>query len=605
MIPQMDSNGKFIFIDANSFGGGSGSIDGNIVGEPGNVPYVNEDGNKLKVESDFRYFDSQNLLKLLGYNGSPFCNGSLSTECYNVFGDQESCDSFNGCSWYPDGYCSNYYSDPACYGTVTLDCTTLDQSTCENYPAYYDCYWDGSVCQPQGYSCDNMSGDYDACTFFGCDTEVCYDFSSQNDCDTLQQSGLCYWEDYSYCDGYLTCNQPTQTDCDNVFNVTGECFWDVNGQYSKVWAGQLKSDANYGDAPLEVDSNTMVANLNANFLNGFLASAFALASTAITGSGTANGIAYFVNGQAIASDFLEIQKNWLGSHDQFLIKGVSGGTARMGFATLSEFVFGTDTATDIRFRTNNLNRSKIDGSTGFFQYGFSYTCTAPFCVVDSTGNRTSIYTKTQDNSTVHNILTENASGHNRFWQMANGFVGFSSSGVDRTYTSTFGGQANIQFRSWQVSNSAVSSFAFETYGSPMTSYFKGGVFSGLGNTGAIWLLDGDGRHHVGKVPATAVGGNGVKGTDGAYQSSIYPDAVGTVGERIKLIANQTADAFQVQKSDANVLYSVGKDGNIFTVADLNVNNKFKIKPDGNFLMTSPDLNTWNCGVDNLGNVRCS
>lgn len=340
-------------------------IDSNLSGASGEVPFVNQDGNSLKVSPNLTYDESQSLLELLNGNGEPFCNGSLNTECFNFLNDEASCGEWNSCTWVPNSYCANSYSDPACYGIETLDCSTLDQATCENYPAYYDCYWDGATCNSQGYGCINMSGDVDACLYFGCSTEYCSDFITQPNCEFEQQSGSCYWQNDSYCDGFLTCSQPTQSACDNIFGLTGECVWDLNVYVSKVKAGQVEMDANFGTPPAVVDSNTKVDNLNCDLLDGLNYTAFQTAGSYVTYTNSLGGRFAIFNSVSNIRSYTDMRYSTSGGY--FLVTGLNGlGTdGKFGTSTAGNTQVGSYHDKPVDFLQNNSVVASIKTNDDF------------------------------------------------------------------------------------------------------------------------------------------------------------------------------------------------------------------------------------------------
>lgn len=248
-------------------------IDLNILADAGSVGYVNSDGNYLTFDSDFYYLKNQNWFKLDNRFGDPFCSGSYNDYCFWNFYDETSCNSYNNCSWYPDGYCDSYVGDPVCYGNMLFDCSMnyFDESSCNNDP-YAMCFWDNGACYNWASSCEDFSGWADGCDYAGCFKESCVYLPDETSCNG-SVTGLCEWFDYSYCDGILSCDaQENESQCSDLTSLG--CAWDTNTQYSKSEAGQLISSAADGVSPLLVDSTTKVENLNSDYLDGYDSSNF-------------------------------------------------------------------------------------------------------------------------------------------------------------------------------------------------------------------------------------------------------------------------------------------------------------------------------------------
>lgn len=669
-------------------------FDANFIAGANRVIITNSDG-ELGVDDDLKYFDNQNWLVNSAVLSDPFCSGSYSDYCWFNIYDESTCESVNGCNWFNEGYCVDYYGNPSCYGTLSYDCSVLNQTDCESYPAYYECYYDYglSECLNYGGYCEWLSGNADVCSLMGCQTEYCNTYSTESNC-IANLSGLCFWEDMSFCDGELSCdNQDNQTKCDIVKDLTGQCDWDLNKTFSKSEWGQFISTAEQGHAPLIVDSNTKVENLNADLLDGFNSSDFlqssnfgllsatspvtvtggryVLGGTATIGIGTtgtmsctsginctsrtvlggsssithstasgykhvasggsvgdllyntADGIASWSNVKANSNSLYNVlDLNLLGSTNFFNLSNarasISKNDVNDEFRVLSEqivldglsYSVTANTTADISSSSNIMVNHSIAWwqkgiDTGYLLDGGDVTSTGRYIKFDYSGGVYSINYYTRGTSKVWNFpepptdwtrcfLVRNTNGTLQFY--VNGVLVSNltgGTGYAVSIVNMFRNMTNTEFKEVNFwSDSKNQDFVTLDYASGKGLYYS----NDSANLVHAWHFDeGSGTTATDSKNSFVLTAN----FDWVLENEISQNTGYNAFNVVKMQNGEGIEKPVITFGDLNAITFI--DGNIIYLGG----NKVYVKPDGNLVLTSPDLNVWNCGVGNNGVFSCS
>ena len=179
-----------------------------------------------------KYFQFRITPELIPFEVPPVAESCVSqygeyywNNCYEYFGDYESCSAFDfhnyQCEWNSYGYGSpqwwvyepfcvgsdsynstcNYYQ--VCDGTNYVDCSATDESTCNASSPY--CYWDGAAEWCYSADCSTWNNDAYTCYNAGCNSP---DYYCNNDyyCEYDYSNNICnsraYYYGCSYWNGY-------------------------------------------------------------------------------------------------------------------------------------------------------------------------------------------------------------------------------------------------------------------------------------------------------------------------------------------------------------------------------------------------------------------
>ncbi len=199
--------------------------------------------------------------------------------------------------------------------------------------------------------------------------------------------------------------------------------------------------------------------------------------------------------------------------------------------------------------------------------GSGYTADGNLNVVLSS-NTKGAYIKTATTSDANYLLRLENSNRHKFDLTGTGK--FFQNGATQGWvlgSSIFGvGTHHFKSIAHATTNQVLAVFSGRPADVTISGGYAFGVLRGNANTEGIarFILDADWRAGIGFTPAQSTGPYRL----GAYQLSVYPDAVGTTGLRIKGRPSQTADFVNFDNSAGTTLFLVDKDGNIDTAGNV-------------------------------------